>query len=941
MEIIKSQEIYINRSGNAHEYHEAKIWSEYSLVKKLDKCFSEIEGQFFAIQNVKEYLFGLNNRENRKGVAGILTFVGSPSVGKTLMGEKIAEALKRPVLRLDMGSFNDKELGLLELFGIQKSYKSANSGQLTRFVEKNPICVVILDEFEKAHNNLKNNFLSIFDRGSAIDLFTQRDVSFRDVVFIITTNLGSDIYNKSFSNYNLSSVSQKTIINALKKEIDPQTSLPYFSGAILSRLNQGLIILFNNLRPEVIRRIITKEIFAQKKYYLEKYGITFKVNESMLADLIAFSLGENIDARTAKKIVKQFFKTNVTRLVNLTFENDKKEFCEVKIDFKFKKSSTEARRLFRGKKDLKILVCCQKEDKDKFINAIDDKAEIIFTDSKDFNILNSDVSAAIFDIDEDEELFERLIEQEIPIYVYKLKAKEIDLYDYLYKGAIDFYVDEKFPDEWIQNILNDCYFTTSLQSLLHANKIVEFNTKYIFKDESTTVIEITNFNLTIAKNAEDMDQFVSKREIPHVRLNDIYGLENAKAEINKIIEALKNYKEFNKNGIRLPRGLFLYGKPGTGKTMLAKAIASEANIQFMQYNASELMQKYRGEGGKFVRKMFSSARRYYPSLIFIDEIDIFAKSRQNASKEQDFEVLNAFLSEMDGFLDNSKTPVFVIAATNFDKIDLDPAFIRRFDKQIKIELPNFNTRRNYLSKTLKKYNKMVSEKTIRDIAMRSIEWPLGELDNVIHNSLRAASISNAERLDEILIEEFESYVNGDSKPIEENDLLVTAFHEAGHIIVAAALKEKLLYATITARGDYGGYVQFGDENKKILSRQNCLNKICIMMAGREAEKHKFGEDGITTSIRSDYLSANELARSMICEYNMEKGIYISQAKWKSSDKIDDYISKILEEQSKRAGKIIKNNETKLVIIVKKLLEKKNLDEKDLKSLLRNLRIHND
>lgn len=947
--IVKDvKKIYTSKDGAVPEFTRAKFSTDYDVIWRLDNALSEVQGQAFAVQSVKEYLFGINNRENSQGVGGLITFIGPPACGKTLVGEKIAEALNRPYLRLDMSAYNDREVGLCELFGVQQSYKAAEAGVLTSYVEKNPVCVLLLDEFEKAHPNVFARFLSIFDRGDALDLFTERNVSFRDVIVIVTMNLGANIYNRSLSVYNLSATPQKTIVNALKRDINPQTDAPYLPEALISRLTQGRIILFNRLRPEIMYRIVFNELCRQGAYYNEKYGVRFKVNPSNLAELILLSLGEGADVRTAIKTVREFFETNFERMVRLNLARKSEAFTEVIIDLDFDSMSAEADELFFGKTKSRVLVCCKKAHEERFLKICNKKAEVIFADGNTLKtIQDMDISAAILDIDEEnrlysQKLFDTLIERgEIPVYVYKLKRDSfIELQPYKDRGANGCFGSAAFPTDWFKDIFKDLIVSDNAQTLFRTNKVVEFNTEYNFKGAHTAVLNITNIDIATAKEAEDIDKFVSARQTPNVRLDDVYGAKDAKEEITSVIEVLKNFKKYRRLGLRLPRGVLLSGAPGTGKTMLAKAIAAEADLQFIQCNASEFAQKYVGEGARLMRETFATARKYAPAIVFIDEVDSFAKARQGSDRESNAEVLNALLSEMDGFADNSQTPVFVVAATNFNtkkgETLLDPAFLRRFDRQIEIDLPDLETRKAYLADSIKKYPSEVTERAIENIAKRSIGWSLGELDTVVQNALRTAICGNERDFidDDTLNKAFEKYLSGESKEHDEKGLRGTAIHEAGHAVVAATLGIMPSYATIVARGDHGGYVYYGDEKVTKLSKKDGLNRICIMMAGRAAEVSEFGEDGVTSGISGDLKAATELATSMLCDYAMddEFPIYIEPSK-RGEAHITERVAQIIKEQSERASEIIGTNRDKVNAVAGALLNKVSLDEKDLREIL--------
>lgn len=949
--IIKAKRLYGNGEGSSPEFISDRFETEYSLVDELDRALSEIEGQDHALQAVKEYLFGVNSRENGTGTGGLLTFIGPPAVGKTRTAELIAKALHRPFLRLDMSAYNDHEAGLCDLFGLHKSYKAAQPGFLTSFVNDEPVCVILLDEFEKAHINVQNRFLQIFERGEVQDLYSEKFVSFRDAILIVTSNVGRRLYDRASVSYNLCRLPQETILHAMRSDLHPTTNQPYLSDALVSRLSSGRIILFNKLRPEVLLRIAEREIERQIGYYRQKFEIVIKAHRN-LAKFIILSQGANADVRSVIKAIREFFEKNVERLVESKFaESAFCDFTSVKIAISSENSSKAARELFYAPHKIRVLVCCADAEREFFSRFCSDNVEIVFAENTQTPaaIADGDYSAAILDRAEEmrrfsKSLFYALTEQEtVPVYVYDPFAKSVTkLYDYTDHGAVSVLpqANGKNLERWIKSVFAGMDLTWLSQTLYRSNRVLTFNTAYEFDESRTAVIKLFETDVKAAKRSDDLDSFVSAAQIPNVRFDDVYGAEEAKSELCRVLDVMKNYKKYLRLGIRLPRGILLEGDPGTGKTMLAKALACEADMPIIQKNASEFGQKYIGEGARLIRETFAATRRYAPAILYIDEIDTFAKIREGSSREWAIDILNAFLSEMDGFADNSDAPVYVVASTNLTsqrgETLLDPAFLRRFDRKIHIELPDLETRKKYLSDHLAKYPNEVTATMIEGIAKRSVGWSLGELNNVLQNALREAFGGTESTLSDALLNEtFEKYADGESKRCDEKSLRRTAIHEAGHAVAAALLGVAPSYATIKGRGKYGGYVYYGDESITELSREECLNRICISMAGRAAETLFYGDRGISTGASGDLKSATNLATSMLCDYGMdeENPIFVEPSKRLETPWVTEKAVRLIKEQSSRARGLIEKNRGKVDRVAEALLDKTSLDEAELRRLI--------
>lgn len=945
IQFSKTAMLYKNAlAGEQPEFTDAKLNDDIEMLSRLEKCFAEVEGQGYACHAVKEQLFGMLHRTNKSGPAAIFFFAGPPASGKTFLAQKIGEALGMPFERFDMSGYSDKEAPI-SLFGLNRSYKSAAPGRFTTYIKEHPVSIILFDGIEKAHVTVRNNMLQMLDKGAVRDLFYERDFSVRDCILIFTSNVGTDAYDTG-DPYNLSAVPMMTVISALENEKDPSTNECYFSREMVSRFASGRIIVFNRLRPEILHRIAVKHIAEHREYYHREYNIDWTMDNNALAELILFSQGGNADIRSVIRAVKDFFTGNFERAVELV--SGKRcggRICRVCCNIDMSDISKEAEKVMLDAEPLRIFVFGA--DEYGFLQGAQSGVEAIASSVTALSEINALApQAAVLGITDKNELavkkiFDDLVAVGVPVYVCA-KDKNISLRYYEENGAVSccLFVTETAREAWKESILRGIRLNKAAKKLFRANKVVSFSTSYQYSPRDCRVdLTLSRFITQIAYECGESVIFTGKAAIPDVGFDDIIGAEEAKRELEPIMRQLKDYEVYKKKGIRIPRGIILDGPPGSGKTMLAKAVANAAGLPFISMNATEFLSKWVGEGERNIRKIFATARRYAPSVIFIDEIDCIAKDRLgNAAWRSHTEGLtNIFLSELDGFDSANAAPVFMIAATNFDThgqdSKLDKAFLRRFDKKVHISLPKSSEREQFILRELSRYDfSEVSKNTVQSIAERSVGWSLSDLNLVIQNAVRHSETNGQFLLtDKIFEEAFGGFNDGERKPWDSQMKQKTAYHEAGHAVSAALMGLKLAYVTIVSRSGYGGYIQYSDENKFDFSRKECLDRICTDMAGRAAEVCFYGDDGITTGASEDIRSATESAMRMVGVYGMEEDMLCCLGKEKIAEngEVLKRVQNLLAEQYKRAVKLICDNRRKVEAVAKALVERESLTEKEI------------
>ena len=435
---------------------------------------------------------------------------------------------------------------------------------------------------------------------------------------------------------------------------------------------------------------------------------------------------------------------------------------------------------------------------------------------------------------------------------------------------------------------------------------------------------------------------------------DVAGLEGAKEEIQEIVDFLKNPTKYTILGGKIPKGALLVGLPGTGKTLLAKAVAGEAKVPFFSLSGSDFVEMFVGVGASRVRDLFKQAKDKSPAIIFIDEIDAIGRSRgksnMNGSNDERENTLNQLLTEMDGFGTNSN--VIVIAATNRADV-LDKALMRagRFDRQIYVDLPDLNERLEIFKVHLKPL-KVIKTLDIEFLAKQTPGFSGADIANVCNEAALIAARKNKKSVGK---QDFLNAVDRIVGGLEKKNKIITpdekktiAYHEAGHALVSWLLEHAapLVKVTIVPRGKSLGAAWYLPEERQIVQTEQMLDEMCATLGGRAAEKVMFNK--ISTGALSDLEKVTQQARAMVSVYGLNDVIgnityYDStgQSEYNFSkpysentaQKIDHEISEIIEKQYNRAIDILKTSKDKLTILAERLLEKEVIFKDDLENIL--------
>jgi len=449
------------------------------------------------------------------------------------------------------------------------------------------------------------------------------------------------------------------------------------------------------------------------------------------------------------------------------------------------------------------------------------------------------------------------------------------------------------------------------------------------------------------------------RDKNKITFKDVAGVEEAKDEVQELVEFLKDPKKFQKLGGRIPKGVLMVGPPGTGKTLLARAIAGEADVPFFSISGSDFVEMFVGVGASRVRDMFEQGKKAAPCLIFIDEIDAVGRHRGHGlggGHDEREQTLNALLVEMDGF--DTQEGVIIIAATNRPDV-LDPALLRpgRFDRQITVNLPDVKGREEILRVHSKRV-KLAEDVDMAVIARGTPGYSGAELANVINEAALLAARKGLKAISLPELEEARDKVRWGkerrSLAISEKEKENTAYHEAGHAMLLELLEhtEPLHKVTIIPRGpSLGSTMWLPEEDKYTMRKNELLDNLVVDMGGRVAEEIVFGD--VTSGARGDIQMATRLARKMVCEWGMSEkmgmveygehedyvflGRDLSRARDYSeatAQEIDREVRKLCDDAYQRAKNLLVQHRDTLELIAKALLEYETLDGAQIRDIMK-------
>ncbi len=439
--------------------------------------------------------------------------------------------------------------------------------------------------------------------------------------------------------------------------------------------------------------------------------------------------------------------------------------------------------------------------------------------------------------------------------------------------------------------------------------------------------------------------------------DDVAGLEEAKEELKEVVEFLKKPKRFLELGAQIPRGVLLTGAPGAGKTLLARAVAGEADVPFFEISGSEFIELFVGVGSGRVRDLFQTAKKKQPCIVYIDELDAVGRARGagiGGGHDEREQTLNQILTEMDGF--NRDTQIVVLASTNRPDV-LDPALLRpgRFDRKIVLDLPDIKNRKEILKIHCKKKPLAKSVK-LQEIAERTVGFSGADLANFANEAAILAARKGKKKIGQSeLLESIEKVLLGPERKshvLSKKEKEISAYHEAGHALISSLLSEtpEVRKVSIISRGMAAGYtLKMPSQERKIRGKKEFLAEISVLLGGYTAEKIAFKDT--STGASNDLEIASRYARKIVKEYGMSSlgpihfggerehiflGKEFAEEKNYSEElaaKIDKEIGRIIKEAQKKTEKLLKENRDKLEKVAKRMIEKETIEKEEFEKLI--------
>lgn len=821
----------------------------------------------------------------QQGPRLIYTFAGPSGVGKTYLATQLQSELNQfektgYVFNIFNMEQYSSERDASKLFGTGVQYVDASLGMLTSEVRAQPRQILLFDEIEKAHSIVVQSLLSILDSGVTKDQTSQETIDFSQCIIIFTTNLGQDTLKNNTQNTRLS------IFDLLQQSENPSNKTK-LSPEFINRLAKGFPILFSELKVNHLVRLAEMEI---NELDSSSAHISYDWPHNF-ASLMLQNMSPDISVRG----LKSSFSKHKSMILSRAIPYFTHESHQVKFKVNIEQAEIDV-----NKTPIQILLLDDDSRVFEQVNAHPSECDISLcaeVDGLRHAIESCHPDALLIDIEtinkshlKLNDVISELIERndKTPIFTYQLVDEE----KIQPEPSLAHEVREHFRininkfSTLFSTMLNrvNYYLDTEqkLSNMKRRNEQLQYRCEVTKEDDIYHAL-YKQFSVTqLIKSIDLKEGDLFKHSLPTLKLDDVVGLDRAKKRLTDVVNWLKSPEKLANFGVKIPSGFLFAGPPGTGKTFLAKALAGESGLPFFSVSASELSESHAGGTTQNIKKLFATARKYAPAIIFIDEIDAIAAKRsisaQGADRDRNLTV-NALLTEMDGFTPQSD-PIFILAATNHPQL-LDSAIVRpgRFDETIYCDLPNVQARKQFFTRFATKHQIAFKEEEIIQLISSSQGMSSAEIEQVFREAIYQAvgenKVLTSEEIKKTMIRV--SYgLPSDHIVLSAQEKQRTAYHEAGHLLLSKLLfpKQPIDFVTIEPRNNTLGFVatRAADEYES-LSSTRVKHQLEMLLAGRVAEKIYTGSiDEISSGASGDIEKATQLAMHVIYEGGLEPSV---------------------------------------------------------------------
>ena len=979
----------------------ATMHHEYARSQKLvSQLMNAVVGQDEAVELLGDAYFRASVGQRANGPRGLFTFLGPPGVGKTLLAEAFAKALaameSHPVgCKVFHMSTMAGHQNFEQLFGAESYYVGNQMGTLTGFVKENPQSVILFDEIEKAHPKAIQSLLPVLDRGEAPDKNLRETISFSECWILFTTNLGGDLWRASGGGALLTEAAryQEMAWDILRNSPLPggqgdggHEDQPALSPEFVSRLAKGRAIFFRRLNTEDLQTIVNGTVEREFARIFDSYELqNLRVSMDVASlRLFLLSMAPGVDARRAASLSEAlpFSILDQARQDGALMPNaPPPPLTRIMASEEASRSLAEELSLYRP---LMLLV----DDDDYLVPPIEAKGASIgltlrrvTTPEEADTLLGQRIPDLVFlDMTINEGAtsarvvsamallaFFRERLPHVPVYLFSenysqrgedfdrvirsvLKnrgAREFIAYSFSPKDqeGLDAFADRvvEIGDSWRFDQVLRTHERTNITSK------VEIRCRLGGDGGNVLGVEVGSLQASQAPFLPDVLSGNFVEGIPRERFSDVIGLSRAKERLQAVLEWLRDSGRLGRFGLKPPRGYLLAGPPGTGKTMLAKALAGEAGLPFLAVAPGQLQNRWIGETERHIRNLFDQAERYAPSIVFIDEIDALATDRTEYHDSRGRSTLSQLLVCLDGVQSPSR-PVFVLAATN-DPSSLDQAILRpgRMDEVIPVDPPNLEARSAFFALRLRALPWEGTAEAVEHLARATSGCSPAQMDQMLRETgyLLAREGRDTFTKKDIL-RMVHQVMYGAGNPdirVNEEERRNAAWHEAGHALIARVLlpRRRVDYLTIIPN-DQGGLGLTGclpEDEIKGTTAQDVLSQMAVSLGGRAAELLRTGSrEGVTGGCSSDLVMASQNAFRAITALGLDQefgpvslsGIPAS-ARTALEAKASERVLFWLREAESLANKVLSDHVDKLEALAEALLKAETMDGEAIEKAL--------